>query len=54
MKAMQDFHNTLFIESETRMPVKNHFAALTHLSPQQVNSLVEFTPWYLWTSESAK
>lgn len=54
MKPMQDFYDTLFVKDKVATPSQQRLTALTHLSRKQVNSIVEFTPWYLWTSETAK
>lgn len=48
MKPMQDFHDTLFVEKESKTPLQNHLTSLTNFKRSQINSLVQFDPWYLW------
>lgn len=48
MKKMQDFHNKLLVEGEVTTLPQNHLASLTNFKRSQINSLVQFDPWYLW------
>ena len=54
MKTMQDFRDSLFVEDKVTAPLQNPLATLTHFSREQVNSIVAFEPWYIWTSEATK
>jgi hypothetical protein len=54
MKKMQEFREWLFAQDVSAKTIQHRLGTLTRLNRTQMNSVTEFNPWYIWTSESAK
>lgn len=53
MKQIQNFNKMISSTKKSRTSLGNRLAALTRLSRDQINSVAQLAPWFIWEEKSA-